>query len=91
MIINIHQVAANIASQLSETSCSQPFGPDCDVYKVFDKVFLMIFKLQGKRVINLKVEPQRGEMLRDFYPFIHAGYHMNKQHWISVYQDDALD
>ena len=30
-------------------------------------------------------------MLRDIYPYIHAGWHMNKQHWISVFEHDDLD
>ena len=30
-------------------------------------------------------------MLRDIYAYIHAGWHMNKQHWISVYEDEELD
>lgn len=30
-------------------------------------------------------------MLRDIYPFIRAGWHMNKQHWISVFADEELE
>ena len=30
-------------------------------------------------------------MLRDIYPYIRTGWHMNKQHWISVYEDEELD
>ena len=30
-------------------------------------------------------------MLRDIYPYIHTGWHMNKQHWISVFEDEHLD
>ena len=29
--------------------------------------------------------------LRDFYPSILTGYHMNKRHWISVYAGDDID
>ncbi len=47
--------------------------------------------LQGKAIINLKVEPDHGVMLRDIYPYIRADWHMNKQHWISVYGDEDLD
>ena len=63
----------------------------CDVFKVIDKVFISAFHLQGKAAINLKVEPDHGAMLRDIYPYIHTGWHMNKQHWISVYEDENLD
>ena len=41
--------------------------------------------------MNLKVDPTHGEMLRDIYPFIRTGYHMNKRHWISVYDHNEID
>lgn len=86
----MHHYAKQQADQLTASACSQPFTPDCDVYKVMGKIYLMAFILNGNRVLNLKVTPQHGEMLRDFYPFIHTGYHMNKQHWISIYEDKNL-
>ncbi|KGT47889.1 MULTISPECIES: MmcQ/YjbR family DNA-binding protein [Acinetobacter] len=87
----LHQIAVQTTLTLSETSCSQPFGEGCDVYKVLDKVFMLQFHLQGKAAINLKVEPEHGDMLRDIYPYIRAGWHMNKRHWITVFEDDGLD
>ncbi|MCL6241982.1 MmcQ/YjbR family DNA-binding protein [Acinetobacter sp. ANC 7086] len=87
----LHAVAAKTALALPETTCSQPFGEGCDVFKVMDKVFMLSFHLEGKAVINLKVLPDNGAMLKDIYPFIRAGWHMNKQHWISVFIDDALE
>ena len=56
-----------------------------------DKVFMLSFHLDGKAAINLKVLPDNGTMLRDIYPFIRAGWHMNKQHWISVFADKELE
>ena len=56
-----------------------------------DKIYLMTFTLNGIPIMNLKVDPTHGEMLRDIYPFIRTGYHMNKQHWISVYDYDEID
>ena len=29
-------------------------------------------------------------MLRDMYDSIHSGYHMNKRHWISVYEGEQI-
>ena len=87
----LHQYTAKFALALPETHCSQPFGEGCDVYKVMDKVFMLSFCLNGKVAINLKVIPDNGAMLRDIYPYIHAGWHMNKQHWISVFEDEDLD
>ena len=87
----LHQYTAKFALALPETHCSQPFGEGCDVYKVMDKVFMLSFCLNGKAAINLKVIPDNGAMLRDIYRYIHAGWHMNKQHWISVFEHDDLD
>ena len=90
-MISLHTVAEKTALDLPETTCSQPFGEGCDVFKVMDKVFMLSFHLDGKAAINLKVLPDNGTMLRDIYPFIRAGWHMNKQHWISVFADEELE
>ncbi|MEG2264186.1 MAG: MmcQ/YjbR family DNA-binding protein [Acinetobacter sp.] len=89
--MTLHIVASSTALKLPEVTVTQPFGEGCDVFKVMDKVFMLTFHLQGKAAINLKVEPEHGAMLRDIYPYIHTGWHMNKQHWISVYEDEDLD
>ena len=89
--MTLHTLAAQAALKLPEVTVTQPFGEGCDVYKVTDKVFILTFHLQGKAAINLKVEPEHGAMLRDIYPYIRTGWHMNKQHWISVYEDEELD
>lgn len=89
--MTLHTVASSTALKLPEVTVTQPFGEGCDVFKVIDKVFILAFHLQGKAAINLKVEPDHGAMLRDIYPYIHTGWHMNKQHWISVYEDENLD
>ena len=90
-MISLHTVAEKTALDLPETTCSQPFGEGCDVFKVMDKVFMLSFHLEGKAAVNLKVLPDNGVMLRDIYPFIRAGWHMNKQHWISVFADKELE
>ena len=88
---SLHQIAASVAAQLPEVSLSEPFGDGCLVHKVFDKVFMLSLYLNGHAIINLKVQPEHGAMLRDFYPYIRAGWHMNKQHWISIFADEDLD
>ncbi|RLL37350.1 hypothetical protein D9K80_04095 [Acinetobacter cumulans] len=89
--MHLHQMAAHTALKLPEVTVTQPFGDGCDVFKVMDKVFMLSFHLEGKAAINLKVLPDNGSMLRDIYPFIRVGWHMNKQHWISVFADEALE
>ncbi|WP_218956252.1 MULTISPECIES: MmcQ/YjbR family DNA-binding protein [unclassified Acinetobacter] len=90
-MIALHAVAAKTALALPETTCSQPFGEGCDVFKVMDKVFMLSFHLEGKAAVNLKVLPDNGAMLKDIYPFIRASWHMNKKHWISVFTDEELE
>ncbi|WP_425918888.1 MmcQ/YjbR family DNA-binding protein [Acinetobacter sp. TSRC1-2] len=89
--MSLHRLASQTALQLPEVTCTQPFGDGCDVFEVIDKVFMLSFHLEGKAAINLKVIPDDGAMLRDIYPYIRAGWHMNKQHWISVSEDENLD
>lgn len=91
MSINIHHHAQQYVEHLVASECSQPFMPNCDVYKVLGKIYLMAFILNEQRVLNIKIDPIQGEMLRDFYPFIHIGYHMNKKHWITIYEHDDLN
>lgn len=89
--MHLHQLAASQALKLPEVTVSQPFGEGCDVYKIMDKVFLLAFHLQAKAAINLKVEPDHGHMLKDIYPYIRSGWHMNKRHWVSIYDESELD
>ena len=89
--MTLHHLAASTALKLPEVTVTQPFGKGCDVFKVIDKVFMLSFHLNGQATVNLKVTPDHGTMLRDIYAYIRTGWHMNKQHWISVYADDEMD
>jgi len=40
--------------------------------------------------VNLKVDPERGVELRERYPAVQPGYHMNKKHWITVMMDGTV-
>jgi predicted DNA-binding protein (MmcQ/YjbR family) len=82
--------ADEIALQCPGAELEHPFGPETDVYKVRGKMFLMRLELRGQWMLNLKVEPQDGQALRDEYAEITPGYHMNKRHWVSVRAGEAL-
>ena len=77
-------VAHEQAMQYPSVELDYPFGPDSAVYKVRGKMFMMAFELRGTPSLNLKIDPLDGEVLRDAYPEISPGYHMNKKHWITV-------
>ena len=40
--------------------------------------------------VNLKCDPERAVELRERYPGITPGYHMNKQHWNTVLADGSV-
>ena len=61
-----------------------PFGPDTLVFKVMAKVFALC-SLNDFQSINLKCNPEKAIELREEYPQIKPGYHMNKTHWNTVY------
>ena len=88
---DIQDSAIAYATQLPLAELSYPFGEDVKVFKVMDKIFLLCFKHAHQTIINLKCRPEQSEILRDLYPSIKTGYHMNKQHWISVYAGEKLD
>ena len=69
---------------------SFPFDDTSLVFKVFDKNFL-ISSLQSPFYFNAKCDPERALELREKHHFIQPGYHMNKQHWNSVYMEDCFD
>jgi predicted DNA-binding protein (MmcQ/YjbR family) len=62
---------------------SFPFGEDTLVFKVNDKIFALV-NLDGDLSINLKCDPSFAIELRERYPDVTAGYHMNKKHWNTV-------
>jgi predicted DNA-binding protein (MmcQ/YjbR family) len=65
-----------------------PFGEDTFVFKVMGKIFA-ITNLDFASV-NLKAEPEKAVELRDQYPAVTPGYHMNKKHWNTVLIDGSL-
>lgn len=67
-----------------------PFGPGARVYKVWGKMFALVNDDEPLRV-NLKCDPVLARMLRDSYPAVQPGYHLNKQHWNTVTLDGTID
>lgn len=60
-----------------------PFGPDTLVFKVKGKMFALC-GISDFSSINLKCDPERAVELREQYPQITPGFHMNKKHWNTV-------
>lgn len=66
-----------------------PFGPDVLVFRVAGKMFALM-DVDTFVSVNLKCDPERAVELREQYPGITPGYHMNKQHWNTVLTDDSV-
>jgi predicted DNA-binding protein (MmcQ/YjbR family) len=64
-----------------------PFDEDTLVFKVGGKMFALTSLSgweSGQPSVNLKCNPERGELLRTDYNDILPGYHMSKVHWNTV-------
>ena len=49
------------------------------------KMFALVDYLQGMLQITLKCEPIKADFLRSVFESVIPGYHMNKEHWNTVY------
>lgn len=87
----IQQQAADRTIELPGAYLDHPFGPDWEVYKVRDKVFMLQTKITGEALVILKATPQDSLALQSGYEEITPGYHMNKKHWITLHPGGNLD
>jgi predicted DNA-binding protein (MmcQ/YjbR family) len=67
-----------------------PFGEDVVVFKVRQKIFLLLLLDIHPQSINVKCDPERAIDLRERYEAIQPGYHMNKKHWNTVVLDGSI-
>ena len=67
-----------------------PFDTVTLVAKVCGKMFALISTNEVPLRLNLKCDPAKAEILREIYPAILPGYHMNKRHWNSVILDGSI-
>ena len=62
-----------------------PFGTDVLVFKVHEKIFLLLSLDTPEPQLNVKCDPERAICLRDEFPdSVFPGYHMNKKHWNTI-------
>ena len=86
----LYTVARQRAEEMLGSQVQHPFGPDWDVFKVRDKIFLLLTAVTGQQQMIIKAEPEDCQALQQQYSFIAPGYHMNKRHWVSVYPHAEL-
>ncbi|MCG8320907.1 MAG: MmcQ/YjbR family DNA-binding protein [Cytophagales bacterium] len=68
---------------------SFPFGELALVFKVMDKIFALT-DVDNFVSVNLKCEPEKAIALREEYPAVTPGYHMNKKHWNTIEVDGTI-
>lgn len=88
---SLQQRAAERIQELPGAHLDHPFGPDWEVYKVRDKVFMLQTHLTGEPIVILKATPSDSAALRAAYPDVSRGYHMNKRHWITLHPGGEID
>jgi predicted DNA-binding protein (MmcQ/YjbR family) len=68
-----------------------PFGPEVLVFKVNNKIFLLLRLDQHPINFNVKCDPDKAIELREQHPAVQPGYHMNKKHWNTIIVDGSLN
>lgn len=70
-----------------------PFDDKTLAFKVMGKIFALT-DVDEFDSINLKCDPVKAATLRDLYPEVKPGYHMDKRHWNTIdphgYLSDVL-
>lgn len=71
---------------ISRTGVSEtfPFDDETLVFKVMDKMFLLMDINSKPLKISIKCKPEKGIELREMFDCIQPAYHMNKKHWITI-------
>lgn len=67
-----------------------PFGETTLVFRVKEKIFLLVSLDADPLQFNAKCNPEKAIELREEYEAIQPGYHMNKKHWNTVVIDGSI-
>ena len=67
-----------------------PFTAEHSVFKVHGKMFAISALERDPLEVSLKCEPALAVELRNSYPAIRPGYHLNKRHWNTITLDGTV-
>jgi len=71
-----------------------PFDATTLVFKVgnevTNKMFGLVYEMNGEVGLNLKCDPELSLVLRAQYKGVFPGYHMNKRHWNTILFDSDV-
>lgn len=68
-----------------------PFGEGVLVYKVAGKIFLFLSIDEFPYRISVKCKPDIAIELREKYPYVIGGYHLNKTHWNTIILENNVN
>ncbi len=70
-----------------------PFGEETSVFKTSGngKIFALSSLGIEPLTVSLKCDPEESRALRQEFPQITPGYHLNKKHWITIVLDGHVD
>ena len=68
-----------------------PFDEETLVIRVASKMYLLTNINSKELSISLKCDPFMAQALRQDYPAITPGYHLNKKHWITITIDGSIE
>jgi predicted DNA-binding protein (MmcQ/YjbR family) len=81
----MQHIARDTAATLEHVSTGRPFTPHLEVWKVREKVFLIVTEDDPDlQIITVKADPNFADALRRDHDSITPGRYLDKRHWISV-------
>nr|NQU92234.1 MmcQ/YjbR family DNA-binding protein [Bacteroidota bacterium] len=87
--MNVEEVREYCLAKKAVTE-STPFDDVTLVFKVAGKMFAIIPLDELELSIALKCDPEAAVALREKYPSVKPGYHLNKKHWNTVHLDGMI-
>jgi predicted DNA-binding protein (MmcQ/YjbR family) len=89
-LIDLESVRNHCISKPGVITEEFPFDDETLVFKLYGKIFLLTNVNDVPLSMNLKCDPERAIELRERYPAVQPGYHMNKKMWNTVTPDGSI-
>ncbi len=87
-VMNIEELREYCLS-LPEVTEDMPFDDETLVFKIGGKMFCFA-ALEGDLKMNLKCDPDEAIEIRETFPAVTPGFHMNKRYWNTVLIDGSI-
>lgn len=87
--MNIEDVRLFCLSLKNTTECL-PFDDVSLVFKVENKMYLLLPLDAVEPSLTVKCDPEKAEDLRERYRAVEPGYHFNKKHWNTIYLEQDM-